>query len=135
MTHQHQHQFDPIHADVDEEIITLRSQVRRLRSGPRQKTTCLNTVTREIVCGLYVPHLWYPPNSWNREGGYKGFYARSTIPLTPKIVNDIHKRGDTNLGTSRGSHDTSKIADSIQNRGINQCCHFAQITMQFTSIL
>ncbi|XP_062023061.1 uncharacterized protein LOC133739325 isoform X2 [Rosa rugosa] len=47
-------------------------------------------------------------------------FARSTIPLTPKIVNDIHKRGDTNLGTSRGSHDTSKIADNIQNRGINQ---------------
>lgn len=49
-----------------------------------------------------------------------GFYARNTIPLTPKVVNDIHKRGGTILGTSRGGHDTSKIVDSIQDRRINQ---------------
>ncbi|KAK4590842.1 hypothetical protein RGQ29_021150 [Quercus rubra] len=54
------------------------------------------------------------------EGGYRGFYARNTIPLTPKVVNDIHKRGGTILGSSRGGHDTSKIVDSIQDRGINQ---------------
>lgn len=36
------------------------------------------------------------------------------------MVNDIHKRGGTILGTSRGGHDTSKIVDSIQDRGINQ---------------
>lgn len=60
------------------------------------------------------------------QGGYRGFYARNTIPLTPKIVNGIHKRGGTILGTSRGGHDTSKIVDSIQDRGINQvyiACH------------
>lgn len=54
------------------------------------------------------------------QGGYKGFYARNTITLTPKVVNDIHKRGGTILGTSRGGHDTGKIVDSIQDRGINQ---------------
>lgn len=52
--------------------------------------------------------------------GYKGFYARNTIPLTSKYVNDIHKHGGTILGTSRGGHDTIKIVDSIQDRGINQ---------------
>ena len=36
------------------------------------------------------------------------------------MVNDIHKRGGTILGTSRGGHDTGKIVDSIQDRGINQ---------------
>lgn len=35
-------------------------------------------------------------------------------------MNDIHKRGGTILGTSRGGHDTTKIVDSIQDRGINQ---------------
>jgi len=35
-------------------------------------------------------------------------------------VNDIHKRGGSILGTSYGGHDTSKIVDSIQDRGINQ---------------
>ena len=35
-------------------------------------------------------------------------------------MNDLQKRGGTILGTSRGGHDTSKIVDSIQDRGINQ---------------
>ena len=54
------------------------------------------------------------------QGGYRGFYSRNTIPLTPKSVNDIHKRGGTVIGTSRGGHDTLKIVDSIEDRGINQ---------------
>jgi len=54
------------------------------------------------------------------KGGYRGFYARNTITLTPSSVNNIHKRGGTILGTSRGGHDTNKIVDSIQDRGINQ---------------
>ncbi|KAL6140792.1 hypothetical protein ACLB2K_059085 [Fragaria x ananassa] len=106
------------------------------RAGPRQKVyfepddvhacivTCgglcpgLNTVIREIVCGLY--YMYGVHRILGIEGGYKGFYARNTIPLTPKVVNDIHKRGGTILGTSRGGHDTSKIVDSIQDRRINQ---------------
>jgi 6-phosphofructokinase 1 len=54
------------------------------------------------------------------QGGYRGFYSRNTIDLTPKTVNDIHKRGGTVLQTSRGGHDTGKIVDSIQDRDINQ---------------
>ncbi|BAT91657.1 hypothetical protein VIGAN_07026700 [Vigna angularis var. angularis] len=54
------------------------------------------------------------------QGGYPGFYSRNTVPLTPKVVNDIHKRGGTIFGTSYGGHDTSKIVDSIEDRGINQ---------------
>ncbi|TXG68796.1 hypothetical protein EZV62_003731 [Acer yangbiense] len=106
------------------------------RAGPRQRVyfesnevyacivTCgglcpgLNTVIREIVCGLH--YMYGVNNVLGIEGGYRGFYARNTIPLTPKVVNDIHKRGGTILGTSRGGHDTSKIVDSIQDRGINQ---------------
>ncbi|TYH36146.1 hypothetical protein ES332_D13G244900v1 [Gossypium tomentosum] len=122
------------------------------RAGARQKVyfhsddvhacivTCgglcpgLNTVVREIVCGLH--HMYgvkkvlgidggykgfYAKNTeLDLEGGYKGFYAKNTVYLNPKVVNDIHKRGGTILGTSRGGHDTSKIVDSIQDRGINQ---------------
>ncbi|KAG6527259.1 hypothetical protein ZIOFF_009354 [Zingiber officinale] len=130
------------------------------RAGPRQRVyfesddvlacivTCgglcpgLNTVIREIVCGLSymygVNHIlgievrtnccitkcflpWADIlNSKEAYGGYRGFYARNTIQLSPKSVNDIHKRGGTILGTSRGGHDTSKIVDNIQDRGINQ---------------
>nr|XP_023921035.1 ATP-dependent 6-phosphofructokinase 3-like [Quercus suber] len=106
------------------------------RAGPRQRVyfesddvhacivTCgglcpgLNTVIREIVCGLH--HMYGVKKVLGIDGGYRGFYARNTVPLTPKVVNDIHKRGGTILGTSRGGHDTSKIVDSIQDRGINQ---------------
>ncbi|KAK0570986.1 hypothetical protein LWI29_009479 [Acer saccharum] len=106
------------------------------RAGPRQNVyfessevhacivTCgglcpgLNTVIREIVCGLY--NMYGVSKILGIDGGYRGFYSKNTISLTPKSVNDIHKRGGTILGTSRGGHETSKIVDSIQDRGINQ---------------
>lgn len=106
------------------------------RQGPRQRiyfepdevtaciVTCgglcpgLNTVIRELVCGL--DYMYGVKKILGIEGGYKGFYSRNTIPLTPKSVNHIHKRGGTVLGTSRGGYVTSKIVDSIQDRGINQ---------------
>ncbi|GMN40029.1 hypothetical protein TIFTF001_009258 [Ficus carica] len=106
------------------------------RAGPRQKVyfesdevhaclvTCgglcpgLNTVIREIVCGLN--YMYGVTKILGIDGGYRGFYSRNTVNLTPKVVNDIHKRGGTIIGTSRGGHDTSKIVDSIQDRGINQ---------------
>ncbi|THU60983.1 hypothetical protein C4D60_Mb07t18490 [Musa balbisiana] len=78
----------------------------------------LNTVIREIVCGLYG--MYGVRKVLGIEGGYKGFYSSNTTNLTPKSVNDIHKRGGTILCTSRGGHDTLKIVDSIEDRGINQ---------------
>ncbi|KAI7732218.1 hypothetical protein M8C21_006101 [Ambrosia artemisiifolia] len=106
------------------------------RAGPRQRVyfapdevhaaivTCgglcpgLNTVIREIVCALY--HMYGVTRVLGIDGGYRGFYSKNTITLTPKFVNDIHKRGGTIIGTSRGGHDKPKIVDSIQDRGINQ---------------
>ncbi|KAI7981372.1 ATP-dependent 6-phosphofructokinase 3 [Camellia lanceoleosa] len=106
------------------------------RAGPRQKVyfdadevhacivTCgglcpgLNTLIRELVCSLY--HMYGATKVLGIDGGYGGFYSRNSITLTLKVVNDIHKRGGTIIGTSRGGHDTSKIVDSIQDRGINQ---------------
>ncbi|CAK9231594.1 unnamed protein product [Sphagnum troendelagicum] len=106
------------------------------RAGPRDKiyfkpedvkaciVTCgglcpgLNTVIREIVCGLWTQYG--VREIFGIIGGYRGFYCRNTIDLNPKVVNDIHKRGGTILCTSRGGHETSKIVDSIEDRGINQ---------------
>ncbi|KAG2699598.1 hypothetical protein I3760_07G198800 [Carya illinoinensis] len=130
-----------VHVDdtVPQKIVVHKNSPRGIhfrRAGPRQKVyfeseevhacivTCgglcpgLNTVIREIVCGLY--HMYGVSRILGIDGGYRGFYARNTITLTPKVVNDIHKRGGTILGTSRGGHDSSKIVDSIQDRGINQ---------------
>nr|GMC51880.1 ATP-dependent 6-phosphofructokinase 6-like [Ipomoea batatas] len=115
---------------------TSRRGVHFRRAGPRQKVyfksddvlacivTCgglcpgSNTVIRELVCGLH--YMYGVKNVLGIEMGFKGFYARNTVPLTPEVVNDIHKRGGTILGTSKGGYDTSKIVDSIQDRGFNQ---------------
>nr|GEX61437.1 reverse transcriptase domain-containing protein [Tanacetum cinerariifolium] len=78
----------------------------------------LNTVIRAIVCALY--HMYGMTKVLGIDGRYRGFYSKNTITLTPKFVNDIHKRGGTFIGTSRGGHDKLKIVDSIQDRGINQ---------------
>ncbi|KAG6388323.1 hypothetical protein SASPL_149748 [Salvia splendens] len=78
----------------------------------------INTVIREIVCGLNS--MYGVEEILGIQGGYRGFYSKNTVQLTPKSVNDIHKRGGTFLQTSRGGHDTNKIVDNIQDRGINQ---------------
>ncbi|XP_022754930.1 ATP-dependent 6-phosphofructokinase 3-like isoform X2 [Durio zibethinus] len=130
-----------VHVDdtVPQKIVVHKDSPRGThfrRAGPRQKVyfdsdevhacivTCgglcpgLNTVIREIVCGLN--HMYGVKKVLGIDGGYRGFYAKNTVHLDPNVVNDIHKRGGTILGTSRGGHDTTKIVDSIQDRGINQ---------------
>ncbi|CAI5476091.1 unnamed protein product [Closterium sp. Yama58-4] len=106
------------------------------RSGPREQVafqpqdvraaivTCgglcpgLNTVIRELVWALWFR---YGVRSISGiDGGYRGFYSRNLLQLDPWKVNDIHKRGGTFLGTSRGGHDSTKIVNSIEDRGINQ---------------
>ncbi|GER40293.1 phosphofructokinase 6 [Striga asiatica] len=125
--------------DLDDTIVVHKDTPRGThfrRAGPRQRVyfesddvhacivTCgglcpgLNTVIREIVCGLN--HMYGVKRVVGINGGYGGFYSRNTIALTPNTVNDIHKRGGTILGTSRGGHNTKKIVDSIQDRRINQ---------------
>ncbi|CAN1337995.1 ATP-dependent 6-phosphofructokinase 3 [Linum perenne] len=131
--------FVDVDDTVPQRIVVHKDSPRGIhfrRAGPRQKVyfesddahacivTCgglcpgLNTVIREIVSTLYS--MYGVRRVLGIDGGYRGFYARNTINLTPKIVNDIHKRGGTIIGTSRGGHDTQKIVDSIQDRGINQ---------------
>ncbi|KAF6149928.1 hypothetical protein GIB67_008649, partial [Kingdonia uniflora] len=133
-----QHFVDPEDV-VSQKIVTQKNSARGVhfrRAGPREKVyfksddvracivTCgglcpgINTVIREIVCGLN--YMYGVDDVLGIEGGYRGFYSRNTITLTPKSVNDIHKRGGTFLRTSRGGHDTKRIVGSIQDRGINQ---------------
>lgn len=124
---------------VTQNIVVQKGSKRGIhfrRAGPREKVyfkseevracivTCgglcpgINTVIREIVCGLN--YMYGVDDILGIEGGYRGFYSKNTMKLTPKVVNDIHKRGGTFLRTSRGGHDTTKIVDNIQDRGINQ---------------
>lgn len=131
--------FVNVDASVAQTVVVHKSSQRGIhfrRAGPRQRVyfesdevracivTCgglcpgVNTVIRELVCGLY--HMYGVSKVLGIEGGYKGFYSRDFIDLSPKVVNNIHKRGGTILGTSRGGYDNKKIVDSIQDRGINQ---------------
>lgn len=71
----------------------------------------------------------------NSQGGYRGFYSKNTMQLTPKVVNDIHKRGGTFLQTSRGGHDTNKIVDNIHDRGINQVTCFFPLASVWMKVL
>ncbi|KAF7023567.1 hypothetical protein CFC21_036057 [Triticum aestivum] len=124
---------------VPEKVVVQKNSpcgVHFRRAGPRQRVyfepedvkacivTCgglcpgLNTVIRELVCGL--SHMYNVNDVFGIQNGYKGFYSSNYLPMTPKSVNDIHKRGGTVLGSSRGGHDTHKIVDNIQDRGINQ---------------
>ncbi|KAK4276961.1 hypothetical protein QN277_015044 [Acacia crassicarpa] len=130
-----------VHVDdtIPQKIVVHKNSPRGVhfrRAGARQRVyfdsddvhacivTCgglcpgLNTVIREIVCGL--SYMYGVHKVIGIDGGYKGFYSKNTVTLTPKVVNDIHKRGGTILGTSRGGHDKTKIVDSIKDRGINQ---------------
>ncbi|XWS26370.1 hypothetical protein CRYUN_Cryun26dG0026600 [Craigia yunnanensis] len=107
---------------LEAEIVVHKDSPRGVhfrRAGPRRREYFESDEVHAciVTCGGLCPGL----NTLIREiGGYRGFYAKNTVTLTPKVVNDIHKRGGTILGTSRGGHDTSKIVDSIQDRGINQ---------------
>ncbi|CAO2166322.1 unnamed protein product [Urochloa humidicola] len=124
---------------VPEKVVVQKNSPRGVhfrRAGPRQRVyfepedvkacivTCgglcpgLNTVIRELVCGL--SHMYHVNDIFGIQNGYKGFYSSNYLRMTPKSVNDIHKRGGTVLGSSRGGHDTKKIVDNIQDRGINQ---------------
>ncbi|KAF8751387.1 hypothetical protein HU200_012059 [Digitaria exilis] len=124
---------------VPEKVVVQKNSPRGVhfrRAGPRQRVyfeseevkacivTCgglcpgLNTVIRELVCGL--SHMYNVNDIFGIQNGYKGFYSSNYLTMTAKSVNDIHKRGGTVLGTSRGGHDTKKIVDNIQDRGINQ---------------
>ncbi|KAL0456653.1 UNVERIFIED_CONTAM: ATP-dependent 6-phosphofructokinase, partial [Sesamum latifolium] len=130
-----------VHMDdsVPQKIVVHKDSKRGIhfrRAGPRQRVyfapeevhacivTCgglcpgLNTVIREIVQSLN--YMYGATKVLGIDGGYRGFITKNTVPLTAKGVDNIHKRGGTVLGTSRGGHDTMKIVDSIQECGINQ---------------
>jgi len=78
----------------------------------------LNTVIRAIVTTL--TREYGVDSVFGIQSGYRGFYAKNWLQLTPDVVADIHKVGGTFLGSSRGGHDTMKIVDALETRGINQ---------------
>ncbi|KAH6808125.1 phosphofructokinase 5 [Perilla frutescens var. frutescens] len=106
------------------------------RAGPRERiyfkpeevkaaiVTCgglcpgLNDVIRQIVITL---EIYGVKKIVGIPFGYRGFSDRSLdeMPLSRKVVQNIHLSGGSLLGVSRGGPTVTEIVDSIQERGIN----------------
>ncbi|XP_027362836.1 ATP-dependent 6-phosphofructokinase 5, chloroplastic-like [Abrus precatorius] len=106
------------------------------RAGPREKiyfkpeevkaaiVTCgglcpgLNDVIRQIVITL---EIYGVTKIVGIPYGYRGFSDEelTEVPLTRKVVQNIHLSGGSLLGVSRGGPGVSEIVDSLEERGIN----------------
>jgi 6-phosphofructokinase 1 len=128
------------HCDL-EEIERLLKSGRRPpffeKAGPREKiyfdpsklkcgiVTCgglcpgINDVIRAIVLALY--YHYGVRNILGFLYGFEGLsfrYGHSPIELTPAVVDDIHLKGGTILGSSRGPQDVSEMVDSLEQMNI-----------------
>ena len=80
----------------------------------------LNSVIRALVM-----QLWYRYGCHYIEGirgGYQGLSAAAAndfYGLTPDDVEDVHTRGGTVLGTSRGTPPTQELVDTLLRKKIN----------------
>jgi len=79
----------------------------------------LNDCIEELVNVLY--YNYGVDAIFGIRDGYLGFHdPKSWVPLTPAIVEGIHRKGGTILGSTRGGFNLQKIVDSLVTRGINQ---------------
>jgi len=106
-------------------------------AGPREKiyfdpsklkcgiVTCggicpgLNDVIRAIVLSL---HYHYQVSTvFGFRYGYEGLsprYRHAPLELDPNVVADIHQRGGTILGSSRGPQDVSEMVDTLERMNV-----------------
>ena len=107
------------------------------KAGPREKIyfdpsklkcgiiTCggicpgLNDVIRAIVRAL---HFHYNAQTiFGFPFGYEGLsykHGHAPIDLTPEVVDDIHQKGGSILGSSRGPQDVSEMVDCLERMSI-----------------
>lgn len=80
----------------------------------------INNVIRSLFLEL---HYGYGVSDvWGFVGGYGGLdpsHAAEPIKIDPDIVRDIHQKGGTILGSSRGPVDIAAAVDNLVARGIN----------------
>jgi 6-phosphofructokinase 1 len=72
----------------------------------------LNNVIRGLVLGL--SESYGVTDIVGFRNGYQGLTrGAEPVPLTPALVADIHNRGGTILGTSRGHQDTAEVVTTL----------------------
>ena len=78
----------------------------------------LNNVVRALV--LQLAHAYGAKSILGFRNGFRGLTDGSEpLALTPQNVQDIHKRGGTVLGTSRGNQDPVCMIDTLLRRGVH----------------
>jgi 6-phosphofructokinase 1 len=80
----------------------------------------LNDVIRAIVMGLF--HHYKVKTVFGFPFGYEGLtykHGHEPLELTPDVVGDIHKKGGTILGSSRGPQDVSEMVDALERMNIS----------------
>ena len=106
-------------------------------AGPREKiyfdpsklkcgiVTCggicpgLNDVIRAIVLALY--HSYGVKHVFGFRYGYEGLtyrHGHEPMELTPDRINDIHLKGGTILGSSRGPQDVPEMVDTLERMNV-----------------
>ncbi len=106
-------------------------------AGPREKiyfdpsklkcgiVTCgglcpgLNDVIRAIVMSLF--YHYGVKTLFGFRYGFEGLspeFGHSPLELTPDSVKDIHKRGGTILGSSRGPRDAGEMVDTLERMNV-----------------
>ncbi len=129
-----------LHADLAEieQLLKAGAQPSLFeKAGPREKiyfdpsklkcgiVTCgglcpgLNDVIRSIVLALH--HHYNVQSIFGFLYGYEGLshkYGHTPIQLTPGAVEDIHQKGGTILGSSRGPQDVSEMVDCLERMNI-----------------
>lgn len=123
---------------VKEEIEAGRDPMSFEKAGPREKiffdptrtraaiVTCgglcpgINDVIRGMVMQLY---FWYRVrNIYGFRYGYLGMVKESGLQpmvLDPDTVSEIHEKGGTILGSSRGNQDVGEMVDRLMDFNIN----------------
>ena len=80
----------------------------------------LNDVIRAIVLSL---HYHYGVSTvYGFRYGFEGLSSRHghiPLELTPRMVDDIHQKGGTILGSSRGPQDISDMVDNLEKMHVN----------------
>jgi 6-phosphofructokinase 1 len=79
----------------------------------------LNDVIRAIVLGLY--HNYGVKTVFGYPFGYEGLtyrYGHAPLEMTPERVEDIHMKGGTILGSSRGPQDVSEMVDTLERMNV-----------------
>jgi len=79
----------------------------------------LNDVIRAIVLALF--HHYGVETVFGYRYGYGGLsyrHGHTPLKLNPEEVEDIHKKGGTILGSSRGPQDVSEMVDTLERMNV-----------------